>query len=150
MTIILAILTFVMALLALGLIGLVLLQKSSGQQGMGAAMGGGVADQAFGAETNSILSKNTQIATIIYFVLAFILYLGWQSVYSDKASDEPSALLQAAVQEEAAAEEAPEGEEAATTEVIAEEAEAIVEEVEAAVEEAATVNPLEDAEAPQQ
>ena len=132
-----------MALLALGLIGLVLLQKSSGQQGMGAAMGGGVADQAFGAETNSILSKNTQMATIIYFILAFILYLGYQSVYSEKESDEPSALLQSAVQEEAAVETTEETSAVDTPD-------AVIGEVEAAAEEATTVNPLEDVEAPKE
>ncbi|MGB0370816.1 MAG: preprotein translocase subunit SecG [Opitutales bacterium] len=142
MSIILALLTFVMFILALAIIGLVLLQKSSGQQGMGAAMGGGVADQAFGAETNSILSKNTQIATIIYFVLAFILYLGYQSVYADKEVTEGTGLLDAAIVEEAAVEA--EEESPAIEEDVVEPA------VEAAEEAATTVNPLEDVSAPQE
>ncbi|MEM7671812.1 MAG: preprotein translocase subunit SecG [Verrucomicrobiota bacterium] len=143
MSIILALLTFVMFILALGIIGLVLLQKSSGQQGMGAAMGGGVADQAFGAETNSILSKNTQIATIIYFVLAFVLYLGYQSMYADEESAEGTGLLDAAIQEEAAVE----SEEAIGTEEVDA---ATIEEVVDSVEEATTVNPLEDTIEPQE
>ena len=143
MSIILALLTFVMFILALGIIGLVLLQKSSGQQGMGAAMGGGVADQAFGAETNSILSKNTQIAAIIYFVLAFVLYLGYQSMYADEESAEGTGLLDAAIQEEAAVE----SEEAIGTEEVDA---ATIEEVVDSVEEATTVNPLEDTIEPQE
>ena len=129
MSIILALLTFVMVILALGIIGLILLQKSSGQQGMGAAMGGGVADQAFGAETNTILSKNTQMATIIFFVLAFVLYLGYQSKYSGQTNVEATGLLDAAIVEEAEVE-------ASDMEVI--------EEIETPEAEATTVNPLED------
>ena len=143
MSIILALLTFVMFILALGIIGLVLLQKSSGQQGLGAAICGGVADEAFGAETYSILSNISQIATIIYFVLAFVLYLGYQSMYADEESAEGTGLLDAAIQEEAAVE----SEEAIGTEEVDA---ATIEEVVDSVEEATTVNPLEDTIEPQE
>jgi preprotein translocase subunit SecG len=43
---------------------------------MGAALGGGAAEAAFGAETGNVLSKSTIYAAILFFVLAFTLYLG--------------------------------------------------------------------------
>ena len=136
MGILLAILTFFMVLLSLALIGLILLQKSSGQQGMGAAMGGGVADQTFGAETNSILSKNTQRLTIVYFVFAFILYLGFFAIYNNGDSADEGTLLDIVAEDaEAAAAEA--------------EAASLVDEAAADVEPEAVdvVNPLDDVEA---
>lgn len=104
MGILLALLSVIMVLLSLLLVGLILLQKSSGQQGMGAAMGGGVADQAFGAETNTILSKNTQFLVIIYFVLALILFLGYYSRYNSGDEQRGTGVLQSLTLEEAAEE----------------------------------------------
>jgi preprotein translocase subunit SecG len=54
----------------------VLAQKSQSDGGMGAAMGGGMAEATFGADTNNVLSKSTINASIAFFVLAFVLYLG--------------------------------------------------------------------------
>jgi preprotein translocase subunit SecG len=43
---------------------------------MGAAMGGGMAEATFGADTGNVLSKATINAAIVFFVLSFALYLG--------------------------------------------------------------------------
>lgn len=75
MSIVIGILTFVLILIALFLSLVVLAQKSK-DGGVGAAMGGGAAEAAFGAETNTVLSKATINAAIAFFVLSFILYLG--------------------------------------------------------------------------
>jgi len=56
--------------------GLLVLMQRSKDGGVGAALGGGMAEATFGAETNLILSRNTIRAAITFFVLAFILYLG--------------------------------------------------------------------------
>lgn len=69
------ILTFVLILVSLFLVMIVLMQKSK-DGGMGATLGGGAAEQAFGAETGNVLSKSTIVAAIAFFVLAFGLYLG--------------------------------------------------------------------------
>lgn len=75
MGILLGVLTFVLILVSLFLILVVLAQKSK-DGGMGAAFGGGAAEAAFGAETNNVLSKSTIYSAVLFFVLAFLLYLG--------------------------------------------------------------------------
>ena len=76
MSIILGICTFVLILTSVILILLVLAQKAKSDGGMGAAMGGGVAEATFGADTGNVLSKATINASILFFVLSFALYLG--------------------------------------------------------------------------
>ncbi len=75
MSIILGILTFVLILVSLFLILVVLAQKAK-DGGMGATLGGGAAEAAFGADTGNVLSKATINATIAFFVLGLALYLG--------------------------------------------------------------------------
>ena len=75
MGILLGVLTFVLILVSLFLILVVLAQKSK-DGGMGTALGGGAAEAAFGAETNTVLSKATIYSAVLFFVLAFALYLG--------------------------------------------------------------------------
>ena len=83
MGIVISILTFVLILISLFLSHVVLAQKSK-DGGVGAAMGGGAAEAAFGAETNNVLSKATINAAIAFFVLSFALYLG--HIYQRKHS----------------------------------------------------------------
>lgn len=68
-------LTVVLVLLSLFMIFLVLMQRGSANGGLGAAMGGGMAESALGAETTSVLSKWTRNTAIVFFVLTFGLYL---------------------------------------------------------------------------
>ena len=75
MSILLSLLTVVLILVSLFLILVVLAQKSK-DGGMGATLGGGMAEATFGAETGNVLSKSTIVAAIIFFVLAFTVYLG--------------------------------------------------------------------------
>lgn len=79
---VLNILTFILILVSLFLVMIVLMQKSK-DGGMGATLGGGAAEQAFGAETGNVLSRSTIVAAITFFVLAFALYLG--RVYQNRA-----------------------------------------------------------------
>lgn len=76
MNILLGILTFVLIVVSLFLILVVLAQKAKSDGGLGAAMGGGMAEATFGADTSNVLSKATINASIAFFVLAFALYLG--------------------------------------------------------------------------
>jgi preprotein translocase subunit SecG len=76
MSILLGILTFILIIVSVLLVLLVLMQKSKSDGGVGAALGGGMTESAFGADTNNVLSKSTINATIIFFVLSFVLYLG--------------------------------------------------------------------------
>src|SRR5215210_6140312 len=75
MNILLGILTFILILVSFFLVLVVLMQKSK-DGGMGAALGGGAAEAAFGADTSNVLSKSTIYAAILFFILAFVLYLG--------------------------------------------------------------------------
>ncbi len=75
MSIILTLLTGVLIIVSLFIILVVLAQKSK-DGGMGATLGGGAAEAAFGAETGNVLSKSTIYAAVIFFILAFGLYLG--------------------------------------------------------------------------
>ena len=75
MSILLWILTFVLILVSLFLILIVLMQKSK-DGGMGATLGGGMAEATFGAETGNVLSRSTIYAAVIFFVLALALYMG--------------------------------------------------------------------------
>src|SRR5437764_5098271 len=75
MSVLLSIGTFILILVSLFLVLVILAQKSK-DGGMGAALGGGAAEAAFGAETSNVLSKSTIYASVIFFVLAFVVYLG--------------------------------------------------------------------------
>jgi preprotein translocase subunit SecG len=75
MSLLLGLLTGILIFVSLFLILVVLAQKSK-DGGMGAALGGGAAEAAFGADTSNVLSRATRWATIAFFVLAFMLYLG--------------------------------------------------------------------------
>jgi preprotein translocase subunit SecG len=76
MGILLTFLTMVLILTSIVLILLVLMQKAKSDGGMGAAMGGGMAEATFGAETGNVLSGATIKAAVVFFVLSFGLYLG--------------------------------------------------------------------------
>jgi preprotein translocase subunit SecG len=89
MNILLGILTFVLIVTSIFLVLIVLMQKAKNDGGLGAAMGGGMAEAAFGADTSNVLSKFTINASIAFFVLAFALYLGriYQRTHSGPVGD---------------------------------------------------------------
>ena len=74
--------TVILVLLSLALVILVLMQKSNANSSMGSALGGGASEQALGANANNLLTKYTVRGSIIYFVLAFGLYIGSQYILS--------------------------------------------------------------------
>lgn len=87
---------FLVVLVLMGLLCIlvVLMQKTSTQPGMGAALtGGGAADQAFGVESTTILTKSTQILTVLFFVVSFLLYLGFQAKYTDARTRDADSIL---------------------------------------------------------
>lgn len=89
MNILLGILTFVLIVTSVFLVLVVLMQKAKNDGGLGAAMGGGMAEAAFGADTSNVLSKATINAAIAFFILAFALYLGriYQRTHGASAGD---------------------------------------------------------------
>jgi len=75
-SIILGILTFVLVVVSLFMILVVLMQKAKSDGGMGSAMGGGMAEATFGADTGNVFSKATINSAIAFFVLSAALFLG--------------------------------------------------------------------------
>lgn len=84
MSILIGIFTFVLILVSVFLVLVVLAQKAKTDGGMGATLGGGATEAAFGADTGNVLTKATINAAILFFVLTFGLYLA--HIYVSKHS----------------------------------------------------------------
>ncbi|MBC8011359.1 MAG: preprotein translocase subunit SecG [Burkholderiales bacterium] len=75
MSILIWLLTFVLILLSVFLVLIVLAQKSKSDGGVGAALGGGMTEATFGADSGNVLATLTRNGTIVFFVLTFGLFL---------------------------------------------------------------------------
>ena len=95
------ILTIILVLISVFLILVVLMQKGSANGGMGAAMGGGMAEAALGAETTTVLTKVTRNTAIVFFVMVFGLGLAYIYIHSTAQKAEDDALPEFAASEEA-------------------------------------------------
>jgi preprotein translocase subunit SecG len=69
------------ALIALLMIFVILMQRPK-SEGLGAAFGGGVTENLFGAQTTNVLTKFTAWLAGIFFILTFVLSI----LYSHKSS----------------------------------------------------------------
>ncbi len=76
MSILLGVLTVILMFVSVFLVLLVLAQPAKSDGGMGSALGGGMAESAFGGSHGTVTSKLTIKAAIVFFVLSFALYLG--------------------------------------------------------------------------
>lgn len=74
MNLLIGIFTFILIVVSVFLVLVVLMQKAKSDGGM-AAMGGGAAESAFGAETGNVLVSATKNAAILFFIISFGLYL---------------------------------------------------------------------------
>jgi len=92
MSILADILTIVLVLLSLFLILVVLLQRGNANGGMGAAMGGGMAEAALGAETSNVLTKVTRNTAIVFFVMVFGLGLAYIYLHNAEQLADENAL----------------------------------------------------------
>ena len=105
---------------------------------MGAALGGGAAESAFGSETNNVLTKGTIYGIIAFFIVALGLYLLYQAQAADRTQEVDMTTLITS-NEPAESDLAVSVEEIAeTTDELAVSAEDAVEAVKSAVTEAAT------------
>ncbi len=78
MTFLIALFTVFLLMISTLMILIILMQKAKTDGGMGAALGGGAAESAFGAETNTVLRKGTIYCAVVFFVLSFGIYLAHQ------------------------------------------------------------------------
>jgi preprotein translocase subunit SecG len=66
-------LTFVLVLASVFVVLVILMQKPSANAGMGASLGGGAAESAFGSDTVRVLTKWTVGGIVVFFVASFLL-----------------------------------------------------------------------------
>lgn len=76
-SILIGLFTFVLVLVCVLLVLVILMQRPNANAGMGAALGGGMAEGAFGGEAGNVLTKATVKLTVLYFVISAGLYLGY-------------------------------------------------------------------------
>ena len=91
MSLVIGLFTFILILTALFLVLVILMQRAKTDGGMGAAMGGGITESTFGAETSNVLSRATINAAILFFVLSFGLYLA--QIYQTKHHEDTDSRL---------------------------------------------------------
>jgi preprotein translocase subunit SecG len=87
MSIVLSIFTFVLVVVSLLMVLVILMQRAKSDGGVGAALGGGMAEAAFGAESSNVLSRTTEYGAVVFFVLSFLLYLGNLHFYKPGTDD---------------------------------------------------------------
>ncbi len=68
------------------LLALVVLMQRPKQEGLGAAFGGGLTDQAFGARTTDVLQKGTVYLGTLFFVITLVLAI----LIGKRQSDNPT------------------------------------------------------------
>jgi len=83
MGILLSILMGVLVLVCAVTVIFILMQRPNADAGMGASLGGGAAESAFGGETANVLTRVTIKCIVIYFVLCFGLFLGFLYIKND-------------------------------------------------------------------
>ncbi len=107
MGILINLLTIVLVLVSIFLILVILMQRGSAQGGLGAAMGGGMAESTFGADTTNVLTKLTRNVAIVFFVMVFGLYLAVLWMNQQEAEADQNALPQFDLEETASTGEIP-------------------------------------------
>ena len=92
-TLFISLLTLALLLISAFVVLLVLMQRTSQSGGMGAALGGGAAESAFGSDTSNVLTKGTIYGIISFFVVALVLYLLYQSITEEQLEGAVTDLL---------------------------------------------------------
>jgi preprotein translocase subunit SecG len=89
MSVLLGIGTFFLVIVSILMVLAILAQRTKSDGGVGAALGGGMAEAAFGAESGNILTKATTYLAVTFFVLSLGLYLGY--IYNHRRAAEAAA-----------------------------------------------------------
>ena len=92
-TLFISLLTLALLLISAFVVLLVLMQRTSQSGGMGAALGGGAAESAFGSDTSNVLTKGTIYGIISFFLVALLLYLLYQSFSEEQLEGASTELL---------------------------------------------------------
>ena len=86
-TLFISLLTLVLLLISAFVILIVLMQRTSQSGGMGAALGRGAAESAFGSDTNNMLTKGTIYGIIAFFLVSLGLYLIYQAQAAERVPE---------------------------------------------------------------
>lgn len=92
MSVVLGILTFLLILVSVFMVLVILMQRAKSDGGVGAALGGGMAEAAFGGESGNVLSRATTFAAVAFFVLSLGLYLGRLHQHREQLRESPVTL----------------------------------------------------------
>lgn len=92
MNLLLGLFTFILVLTSVFLVLVILAQRAKNDGGMGAALGGGMTEAAFGAESGNVLTRATNYAAIAFFVIAFGLFLGHLYLHRKAQAEAPATL----------------------------------------------------------
>ncbi len=91
--------TFALLLIICSLLLLVVLMQRPKNEGLGAAFGAQMTDQAFGAQTTDVLKKGTILFGTLFMLLSFVLGVlmnrQFQNAKSDLATQAPAATAPA-------------------------------------------------------
>lgn len=102
---------FALLLIVSALLLLVVLMQRPKQEGLGAAFGAQMTDQAFGAQTTDVLKKGTVFFGTLFmslcFVLAVLMNAQYKEAHTSGLSAGPAAAEQAAPEQEEAPAPAP-------------------------------------------
>ncbi len=89
MSVLLGIGTFFLVIISILMVLAILAQRTKSDGGVGAALGGGMTEAAFGAESGNILTRATTYLAVSFFVLSLGLYLGY--IYNHRRAAEAEA-----------------------------------------------------------
>jgi len=111
-SIIIGIFTLILVIVCVLLVLVILMQRPNANAGMGAALGGGMAEGAFGGEAGNVLTKATVKLTVLFFVISAGLYLGYiyttgGSSFANASTPSISSLVEKKKAEAANAQTAP-------------------------------------------
>ena len=98
---------FAILLIVCALLLLVVLMQRPKQEGLGAAFGAQMTDQAFGAQTTDVLKKGTVLFGSLFMILCFVLAVLMNRQFQAKKSDLATGAQPAVVATEPTATEQP-------------------------------------------
>jgi preprotein translocase subunit SecG len=90
MSILIGLFTLALVVISIFLVLLVLAQKSKSDGGVGGALGGGMTEATFGADSGNVLSRMTHYGAIAFFLISFGLYLA--QIHKHSAASNKSVL----------------------------------------------------------
>ena len=90
---------FALLMIVCALLLLIVLMQRPKQEGLGAAFGAQMTDQAFGAQTTDVLKKGTVLFGTLFMILCFVLAVLMNRQFQQKKSDLATAAQPAAAVE---------------------------------------------------